>query len=280
MKRIAPLLGLLILGHSMWAADYGWLQEGRPRETIASRIPVPEGYERVGVKEGSFQEWLRLLPLKPKESPVYLYDGRKKHNQGAHYAVLDIDVGHQDIQQCADAVIRLRAEYLWDRQRYDEIHFNFTSGDTCFYSKWRQGIRPRVQGNRVRWIQTVSPDSGYETLRDYVNTTCIYAGSYSLAQELIAVTPPDDLQIGDVFIRGGFPGHAVLVVDMAVQPETGRKAFLLLQSYMPAQDMHILKNPGNDFSDSPWYLLDPPDMRINTPEWTFQWDELERFSGE
>jgi hypothetical protein len=280
MKKLYPLLSLLILVHIGWSEDYAWLQEGHPRETITSRIPVPEGYERVGVKEGSFLEWLRFLPLKPKESPVYLYDGCKKHNQGAHYAVVDIDVGHQNIQQCADAVIRLRAEYLWERQRYDEIHFNFTSGDISSYLDWRQGIRPRVQGNRVSWIQTVPPDSGYETFRDYVNTTCIYAGSYSLAQELITVSHPYDLQIGDIFIRGGFPGHAVLVVDMAEQPETGRFAFLLLQSYMPAQDMHILKNPGNDFSDSPWYLLDLSDKRINTPEWTFQWDELARFSGE
>ncbi|MBD3375408.1 hypothetical protein GF406_10260 [candidate division KSB1 bacterium] len=280
MKKIVPLLGLLILGPSVWAADYGWLQEGHPRKTIASQIPVPVGYERVRVKTGSFQEWLRLLPLKSKASPVYLYDGRKKHNQDAHYAVVEIDVGPRDIQQCADAVIRLRAEYLWDRQRYEDIHFNFTSGDTSFYLNWRQGIRPRVQGNRVSWAQTASPDSGYASFRDYVHTTCIYAGSYSLAQELKKISDPIDLQIGDVFIRGGFPGHAVLVVDIAVHPETGHKAFLLLQSYMPAQDMHILQNPGDDFPDSPWYLLDASGNVLYTPEWSFKWNELKRFYGE
>jgi hypothetical protein len=280
MKKIVPLMGLLILGHSGRAADYAWLQEGHPRETIASQIPVPGGYERVRIKPGSFQEWLRFLPLKPTESPVYLYDGRKKHNQDAHYAVVEIDVGHQDIQQCADAVIRLRAEYLWDRQRYEDIHFNFTSGDTSFYLNWRQGIRPQVQGNRVSWAQTMSSDSGYASFRDYVHTTCIYAGSYSLAQELKKISDPIDLQIGDVFIRGGFPGHAVLVVDIAVHPETGHKAFLLLQSYMPAQDMHILKNPAEDFPGTPWFLFQSERGRLVTPEWTFQWDELKRFSGE
>ena len=43
-----------------------------------------------------------------------------------------------------------------------------------------------------------------------------------------------EMQIGDVFIRGGSPGHCVIVVDMAVHQETGEKLFMLAQSYMPA----------------------------------------------
>jgi hypothetical protein len=85
-----------------------------------------------------------------------------------------------------------------------------------------------------------------------------------------------DIQIGDVFIRGGSPGHAVIVVDMAVQNETGNKIFLLAQSYMPAQEIHILNNENHvDFS--PWYSVENIQSEIVTPEYTFSRNELKRF---
>jgi hypothetical protein len=40
--------------------------------------------------------------------------------------------------------------------------------------------------------------------------------------------------VGDVFIRGGSPGHAMLVVDMG-EDAAGRKIYLVAQSYMPSQ---------------------------------------------
>ena len=83
------------------------------------------------------------------------------------------------------------------------------------------------------------------------------------------------MRIGDVFIQGGFPGHAVMVVDMAVNGRTGEKLFLLIQSYMPAQEIHVLKNPS-DSADGPWYELDFGET-LRTPEWTFSKDDLKRF---
>lgn len=51
--------------------------------------------------------------------------------------------------------------------------------------------------------------------------------------------------------------------------------FLLAQSFMPAQDIHILKNPisGNL---SPWYKLEETKSLV-TPEWTFTYSNLKRF---
>jgi uncharacterized protein DUF4846 len=108
---------------------YAWLSRYEPAHALARRITPPPGYERVLASKGSSAHWLRHLPLKPGRPPVLLYDRRKKPNQGAHVAVVKMDVGRRDLQQCADAVIRLRAEYLWTAGRKDEIHFNFTSGD-------------------------------------------------------------------------------------------------------------------------------------------------------
>jgi len=102
-----------------------------------------------------------------------------------------------------------------------------------------------------------------------------YAGTLSLSKEMKAITI-DQLNIGDVFIKGGSPGHAVIVVDVATNSETGAKIFLLAQSYMPAQEIQLLKNPSNE-DLSPWYSTDFGDV-LNTPEWTFYKNELKRFN--
>src|SRR5688572_11354147 len=90
---------------------YPWLN-GKTGEALSSRFPAPRGFRRVPAAADSFGVWLRGLPLKPGRPAVLLFDGALKGNQDAHEAVLDIDVGDEDLQQCADAVIRLRAEYL------------------------------------------------------------------------------------------------------------------------------------------------------------------------
>ena len=103
-----------------------------------------------------------------------------------------------------------------------------------------------------------------------------YAGTASLSKELLTI-PYTSLQPGDVFIKGGSPGHAVIVVDVAIHPKTKKKVFLLAQSYMPAQQIHILVNPANH-SLSPWYELTETDSGyLYTPEWTFEKKELKRF---
>lgn len=54
-----------------------------------------------------------------------------------------------------------------------------------------------------------------------------------------------EMQIGDVFIQGGFSGQAAIVVDVAIIKATKEKTFLLAQSYMPVPELQILKNPNN-----------------------------------
>jgi hypothetical protein len=68
-------------------------------------------------------------------------------------------------------------------------------------------------------------------------------------------------------MRGSFPGHAVTVVAMAEDQNKGRKVFLLAQSFLPAQDIHVLKN-RNDKTLSPWYDLNF-EKTLEAPEWTF-----------
>ena len=255
--------------------NYPWLNVGSydPDQTIEKRIAIPEGFQRVGIESESFAEWLRRLPLRPGKPPVRLYpvsEGKLKGRQDVHFAVVDITVLR--FQECADAIIRLRAEYLWSMGRADEVCFNFTSGDPCCWKEWRCGWRPRiVEGAKLTWSQTGSADASYEQFTRYLDKVMEYAGTASLSEELVAISP-NQLKIGDVIIEGGFPGHAVLVLDM-VEDGRGETMMLLGQSFMPAQEFHVLKNPG---SSSPWYEAEFG-VNLETPQWNFQRSHCRRF---
>lgn len=247
------------------AQPYHW--EHQPIERQVSDIEPPSGYIRLPLQDGSFGSWLRMLPLLPGGTPVHLYNGTLKRNQNAHFAVIDIDVGHANLQQCADAVIRLHAEYLFQAQAFDLISYDFTSGDTCTWRDWSQGLRPTVKQAHVEWHNKARPDESYANFRRFLTTVFIYAGTASLSRQLPRVEA-GDMTIGDVVIQPGFPGHAVLVVDQA-QNDLGESVFLLAQSYMPAQQIHILKG-----DEGPWYR--PVTRILITPEWTFDPPQIYR----
>lgn len=242
-------------------------------ENIEARYIPIEGYERVEVFEGSFEEFLRNQRLKPYGELAYYYDGRTKNSEGIYDRVFNVDIGDRDLHQCADAVMLLRAEYLYSIGAYDEISFNFVSGFKAEYSKWMEGYRIKVDGNNVNYYMGGEPGNTYESFRNYMNMVFAYSSTLSLDKELKVVNV-DDIKIGDVFIEPGSPGHAVIVVDMAINEE-GERLFLLAQSYMPAQQTQVLINPMDE-DISPWYSLKDK-YRLRTPQWTFELDELKRF---
>ncbi len=240
--------------------------------TIKTRFAPPPGCVRVQPAEGTFAYYLQNLSLHPPGAKVHYYDGREKPRD-VHAAVLTTDVGDRNLQQCADAVMRLRAEHLYAQKRFAEIHFNFVSGDRIDYDKWRKGYRVRVKGNDVSWVKTAEPSDDYRTFRKYLDLIYTYAGTLSLAKELKPVSI-ENIEIGDVFIQGGSPGHAVIVVDAAEEKATGKRLFLLAQSYMPAQEIHVLQNPKSP--GNPWYP-NVAESIIQTPDRTFEVSDLKRF---
>jgi hypothetical protein len=237
--------------------------------TIETRFQVPPQYERIKVETNSFGYYLRKLPLKPKGNLVRYYDGRIKHKI-VHEAVIDISVGKKDLQQCADAVMRLRAEYFYSKKQFDSICFTLTNGTNIPFSRWIRGDRIIVKANNTNWRHSAKPSDNYDTFIEYLDFIFTYAGTISLARTM-SPTDVKHMKIGDVFIVGGSPGHAVIVVDMA-RDTAGKKIFMLAQSYMPAQDIHVLKNL-NDVSMSPWYYLKQGEVLV-TPEWTFTAEQL------
>ena len=121
-----------------------------------------------------------------------------------------------------------------------------------------------------RWIG-VNNSIQFDT---YLQHALGWCGSASLDKQLSQVTTFSDLKTGDVFIKGDFPGHAMIVTDMAINPK-GEKVFMLIQGYQPAQDIHIVINPM-DQEFSPWYQL-TSENEIYTPEWTFQTSQLHKW---
>ncbi|HIE45127.1 MAG TPA: hypothetical protein EYP87_02905, partial [Flavobacteriaceae bacterium] len=131
-----------------------------------------------------------------------------------------------------------------------------------------------VKGNKVSWYKTNKPSTSYKSFINYMQWIFMYAGTLSLDEELKSVSI-SNMQIGDIFIQGGSPGHAIIIVDMA-KNNSGDKIFMLAQSYMPAQDIHILKNLNNAII-SPWYKAKNLEV-LNSPEWQFTKKDLKRFN--
>jgi hypothetical protein len=225
--------------------------DSNPYQTIAA-IPLPEGFERVTADSNSFAAWLRAIHLKENKT-VHLYDGSLKKNQLAQFAVIDISVGDKNLQQCADAVMRLRSEYLFDQKKFTEIIFN--------------------DNNKISYV--FEPPYSRAHFNNYLQQVFGMCGSASLAKQLKSVTDFSAIIPGDVLIRGGFPGHAEIVMDVAANKK-GEKIFMLAQSYMPAQDIHIVINPVKN-EPTPWYAANESTENILTPEYQFYKSELKRW---
>lgn len=240
--------------------------------TLAARFAKPQGFSRVQGEPGSLAAFLRDYPMKEDGSPVLLYDGREKGNQSAHAAVFALPIENEDLQQCADSVMRMYAEYFWESGQKERIAFHFVNGFYAEYTRWRDGERIQVSGNEVSWVRTADYDDSYENLKKYLRYVFSYAGTLSMEGESEPVSA-DEIAVGDVFLKGGSPGHVVMVVDLCADMQ-GEKAFLLAQGYMPAQEFHVLNNPLHP--DDPWYYERELAFPLATPEYTFGEGSLRR----
>jgi len=242
--------------------------------TIKSRVNVPDGYKRVTYPEGSFETYLRNYKLKKFGSKIINYDDTKYYWQQGHIGILEVSVPSNGLQQCADALIRIRSEYLWNNNRKDEIGFNFTSGDYCSWLNYADGYRPKIIDNKVSFSKTASVNHSKDNFYKYLNLIYIYSGTLSLYNELPKVNFAKDLKIGDMLIKGGTPGHIVMITDEVVN-ENGEKLFLLFQGNTPAQSVHLVKNL-EDSSITPWYQLEK-DAVIPVSNYTFNSSKFVRF---
>ena len=242
-------------------------------ETIRG-ISLPQGFNYVDDNDSVYSNWLLGLNLK-KNKTVYLYNGKPKSNQDVQYAVMNIDIGKKDLIQCADAAMKLRADYLFEKHLYDQIKFLATSGDEISFESWLKGVRWKAQGTKLVSYNIFKEVSNIQQEYNlFMELVFSYCGTYSLSKQLKPINDNSSIQPGDVFVYGGFPGHAVTVMAVA-KNKKDEKIFLLSQGYMPAQDIHILKNYANT-ELSPWYAISDI-YPLHTPQWQFEIGSLKRW---
>ena len=238
-------------------------------DTIRTRFLPPQGYERK--QADGYGEFLRDQKLLPDGSALLLYSGEEAAMQDWHAAVLAISVGGRDLQQCADAALRLRCEYLYSVGEYDKINYHLTNGDEFPYNKWREGYRLEVDGNTTRMVKIAEPDDSYDVFYDYMQVLFNYASTRSLYPES-SVVPREDIQVGDILIFPGSPGHCIMIMDVC-ENEFGEKAILLGQSNMPKQQIHIICPP---YTNQSWMFLNELWGRIQIMSWGFSAENIRR----
>jgi uncharacterized protein DUF4846 len=113
-----------------------------------------------------------------------------------------------------------------------------------------------------------------QQLDQFLEIVFSYCGTISLDRELDPVNDLSNLKTGDIFIKPGSPGHAMIVMDVAINNK-GEKIFLLAQGFMPAQSIHIVKNLSDE-TMNPWYRVDDG-LKIITPRWIFYRSQLKRW---
>ena len=261
-KSATIFFGILIIAILAITLGVAWFyhntQTSNPHnyKTIGD-IPVPYGYERIDGIDAAYSTFLRSLPLKGKGEKVMLYTGDTANYQFLSYAVVDLLI-LSNAEQCADACMRLRAEYLFRRGRYGEIRFNDVNGKTMKYTG----------------------DSSRKEFEKYLRKVYNAANTFSLSREL-QQRPLSIIEPGDVFVYaaadrpGNQYGHAVMVVDVARNPRTGKKMLLLAEGNTPARNIHVMRNLRHPFR-SPWFYLDENADKLRLSVFRFNPDELRK----
>jgi hypothetical protein len=235
------------------------------KENPVNRVPVKSETVKAGIH--TWKGFLQNLP--ETKGLIRDYRGNAISNQSKQFSILPkFDVGSRDLQQCADALIRLRAEYLFAESKFDEISFRFTSGERFSYTDYLAGKRPAATSSRNAVYSVAASPNNHQSLRKYLDIVYTYTNTIALERDL---KPASDFAIGTIVVKGGSPGHCFIIVDETTN-EKGDKVYKLAESFMPAQTIYILKNPEDD---SPWHLLSKD--HITTASYDFRRFSLRRF---
>jgi len=216
MKKLILILAFLCLSTT----------NAQNKLSISNYFNIPESYKRIATTD--YHKWLINKEIKIEE--VLTYDGYIKHGLGNYYAAkFNYNIGKRNLHQCADAAMYFRAWYLFDKGNTDKIVFTFTDGTIYSYSEF---------------LKQKKLNNTFKSFNKYMTIIWSYAGTWSINKYDTKHVTINDMSAGDIFVIGGFPGHAVTIVDV-IENKYGDKKIMLSQSFMPAQDHHKLIKTEN-----------------------------------
>ena len=221
--------------------------------TVATRFGTPEGFKRVTVEKGSFGEFLRNYSLKAYGTVPKFKSGGEVE-AAATMGVLN-QILLSDNQTSPRAVMFLYAQYLYEREAYALISFDFYTTPVFHfdYATWMTGQRVKVEGSKVEWYTPEGAEASEpteENFQKYMKFAMAYANTYSLKNQLNHASFTN-LQVGDVIIENK---HALIVLDICRNETTGEIRFICAEgSKDGVSEMYLLQDAG---TQSVWLTLE------------------------
>ena len=263
LSFLVPAIALAFISYSKTNSHL------QPKKEKFRKTALPEPVRSRPYPPDSWPSFLQHLSTENK--PIVDYKGNQISNQEKHFAILTYDVGSSDLQQCADALMRLRSEYLFSQKKYAQIGFHFNSGIYYSWADYRRGLRPIFKKRQQVLVKTNSTSVlSHTSLRKWLDIVYTYANTVSLCKEL---KKADSLQTGTVIIFPGHPGHCCIIIDEGVTDKQDT-VYKIAEGYMPAQSIYVLSNPYEPVWN-PWYHLGKG--AINTASCSFRSYYLKKF---
>ena len=236
--------------------------------TVETRFMLPTGYERIPAVRNSYAYFLRHLRMLPY-STIYNNDPSENYQVSTLNLLLMDNIQH-DIHLC----IRLRGEYLFSQEQYDKMAFSIVIG-RIFYVPWAKGLKLEING-KPYWTQQPAGIDYLTTFLNYLSFIFHHSDVNTILSDVYSISI-DDIMPGDMFIQTRHPSAAVVVLDVATNPTTGDRIFLLARVHKSFQTVDVLVNPKEAWSGSPWYSTKTTDNKIIIPGFVFYKTNLWRF---
>ena len=276
MKSVFILLVLcaLLCAQSSLFLDAAGLFNQQKFQSIETAIQPPPGVVRQSLKNTSFGNYLRQLPLLPDSSNVLDFQNniRVNHSDSSLARVIAINIKGQRLWQCMDILIRIHVDFLQQQKEPQKINYPLPEGTMLSWPEWQKGIRPFFSGLHFKKKSIAAPDSSSAAFQRYLNKLFEFSGT----QTFFYYYPQlelDELQAGDFIVKKGKKGHAVMIVDLALNDQ-GERIALIGQGDTPACQFYLLKNKDG----SPWFQISNtaiyPDLPIRKKMY---WSGLRRF---
>ncbi len=243
--------------------------------SIEAHFSPPSGFKRVKTDSNSFAAYLRKLPVVASTNNVLDFKNniRVKAGDSTLAAVVPFAIKGKRLWQCMDILLILRVDYLKKEKDTESIKFPLPDGLILSWKEWRDGFRPDFSGLRFYKTRSETFNATANSFKRYLNSIFSYSNTQTFFYHYPQVSL-GSIKPGDFIVKKGKKGHAVLVLDIAVN-DRNEKVALIGQGDTPACQFYILKSKQN----SPWFRIseqaDSPELPISKKMY---WSGLRRFA--